>query len=328
MALPYKKEIYMSRLLNHYANLHTHSTHSDGFYAPDELVRIAKEIGYGAIALTDHDTVSGNPIMKRECERLGIEYVFGAEFYARLPEAGRIIHMTGYGFDPEYPPIKEHVRKMAEKYSTPTKLLFERAISLGEIKGVSWEEVLEYNKGINWLVYSHVFNTMKAKGLITMEERAALQERCFSTELKRSIPSMHDYADARELIRHVHDAGGIMLFAHPHGFLDYVKMLAKEGLDGLEVWHGELDASERREALTIARDYELYVSGGDDHSGLLGGQYYRFEHPEETRYFFPPLSLGTTQYFFEEIRDMKKKADRVDVINSLLADDSIWQRIR
>jgi hypothetical protein len=42
-----EREKDMSRLLSHYANLHTHSTHSDGRYAPDELVRIAKEIGYG-----------------------------------------------------------------------------------------------------------------------------------------------------------------------------------------------------------------------------------------------------------------------------------------
>lgn len=318
----------MSRLLNHYANLHTHSTHSDGFYAPDELARLAKEIGYGAIALTDHDTVSGNPIMKKECERLGLEYVFGSEFYARLEETGRIVHMVGYGFDPEYPEIKEHVRKMGEKYSYQTMKLFERAVSVGEITGVSWQDVCEYNDGISWLVYSHVFNTMRSKGLITNAEREGLKERCFSSELKKEIPSLHGYPNARDIISHVHSAGGIILFAHPSGLLEHVEALVKDGLDGLEVWHSLLEAPERREALTMARDLGLYVSGGDDHSGLLGGQYYRFEHPEETKYFFPPLSLGTTKYFFEEIKDMKKKADRADVINELLADESIWERIK
>ena len=318
----------MAEILKHYANLHMHSTHSDGFYSPDELARLAKKIGYGAIALTDHDTVSGNPIMKSECEAIGLDYIFGSEFYARLEDGGRIVHMTGYGFDPEYPQIKDHIRKMGKKYSTQTMLLFERAVSVGEIKGICWDEVCKYNEGIGWLVFSHVFNAMKAKGLITDKEREGLKERCFSSELKRKLPSEYDYPCVKDMISHVHNAGGIILFAHPHGLLEQVKELTRVGLDGLEVWHGDLDAEERRQALTVARDHGLFVSGGDDHSGLLGGQYYRFEHPEETKYFFPPLSLGTTKYFFEEIRDMKCSSDRRDVMDEMLKNDSIWIRTK
>ena len=47
-----------------YANLHTHSTHSDGVYTPAELVKIAKDEGYGAIAITDHDTATAYPELK------------------------------------------------------------------------------------------------------------------------------------------------------------------------------------------------------------------------------------------------------------------------
>ena len=63
-----------------YANLHLHSTHSDGPYTPAQLAAVAKNEGYGAAALTDHDTVSGCGQMKKECEKLGLEYIFGAEF--------------------------------------------------------------------------------------------------------------------------------------------------------------------------------------------------------------------------------------------------------
>ena len=45
--------------MRYYANLHTHSTHSDGKYSPATLARMAKEEGYGAVAVTDHDTVTG-----------------------------------------------------------------------------------------------------------------------------------------------------------------------------------------------------------------------------------------------------------------------------
>ena len=53
-----------------YANLHTHSTHSDGKFTPTQLVEIAKQEGYNAIALTDHDTVTGYPELQKACEIL------------------------------------------------------------------------------------------------------------------------------------------------------------------------------------------------------------------------------------------------------------------
>ena len=51
-----------------YANLHTHSTHSDGKYSPAEMVKVAKDEGYKALAITDHDTATAFPFLKEECE--------------------------------------------------------------------------------------------------------------------------------------------------------------------------------------------------------------------------------------------------------------------
>ena len=45
-------------MMKHYANLHNHTTHSDGVYSPSEIVRIAKDEGYKEIAVTDHDVAS------------------------------------------------------------------------------------------------------------------------------------------------------------------------------------------------------------------------------------------------------------------------------
>ena len=317
----------MAEFLKHYANLHLHSTHSDGRYSPEELARLGKELGFGALALTDHDTVSGNPLLKKECERLGLECIFGSEICGRLPETGHLLHFTAFHFDPEHSEIKAHIRRMAERYGGMTMDLFNRGVERGEIVGITWEEVCEYNSGIYWLCYSHVFNAMKAKGLITDSERLAFKERCFSDELKRSLTIRHGFPNADKIIPYLHEAGAIVFVAHPHERLEDVRILLEKGLiDGIEVWHGELTARERREALKIALENDLYVSGGEDHSGLLGGQYYRFEHPEETKYFFPQRTLGTTKYFFEEIRDKQKKPDRKAVISELLANDELWQK--
>ena len=65
-----------------YANLHNHTTHSDGVFSPEELVNVAKSEGYGAVAATDHDTVTACFEMSEFSRKEGVETIFGCEFYA------------------------------------------------------------------------------------------------------------------------------------------------------------------------------------------------------------------------------------------------------
>ena len=64
-----------------YANMHTHSTQSDGGFSPVRLAQAAKEEGYGASVLTDHDTVTGYPELKAECEKLAAFVAQGGRLY-------------------------------------------------------------------------------------------------------------------------------------------------------------------------------------------------------------------------------------------------------
>ena len=66
--------------MDFYANLHMHSTHSDGVYSPAELVAIAKAEGYKALAITDHDVATAYPQLKKACDEAGMDCIFGAEF--------------------------------------------------------------------------------------------------------------------------------------------------------------------------------------------------------------------------------------------------------
>lgn len=301
-----------------YANLHNHSTHSDGIYTPTELVKVAAAEGYGAIVLTDHDTVTGYGETAAACAELGLETLFGTEFSSPCDELNDGFHITAYHFDPEYPPMREYLDQLSARESHQTKVLFERGLSLGLISGITWEEVLEYNKGITWLCNEHVFRAMKDKGLITDTEYPAFFENVYGPH-RGEVPDIYPFRQTRDLIALVHEAGGIAMVAHPHNQLKHLPKLVEWGLDGIEVWHGDLpDIEERREALRLAGEYDLYVSGGADHSGLCGGQYSRYEHPEETVFWLAPCSTGTTEYFFREIRDRKKNPDRRQVIASLI----------
>ena len=317
----------MSEVMKVYASLHAHSTHSDGVYTPAELVKVAKEEGYGAMAVTDHDTVTANAELKEECEKAGLEAIFGCEFSTTSTTTGLNYHITAFHFDPSYPPMKKYLEDLSEKETHQTRELFKRGVEIGYIKGITWEEVLEYNKGITWFCNEQVFRAMKAKGIATDLDYPEFFEVCFGDH-RDEVPPYCEFKSTEEVIKLVHEAGGIACVAHPINQLHTVPALVEMGIDGIEVWHSALDIKARREALTLAEKYDLFVSGGADHEGLLGGEYSRYEHPEETIFWAPPLTLGTTKFFYEEIRDAKKSPNRKKVFTEMLADESIWIRAK
>jgi predicted metal-dependent phosphoesterase TrpH len=78
-------------------DLHTHTTASDGRITPKELVNKAKKIGLSAIAITDHDTVSGIEEAVKEGEKLGVEVIPGIELTCR--SGYQEVHVLGYFLD-------------------------------------------------------------------------------------------------------------------------------------------------------------------------------------------------------------------------------------
>jgi len=301
-----------------YANLHTHSTHSDGVYDPAELVSIAKKEGYKAFAVTDHDTITACEPVRLECEKRGLEWMFGAEFSSPYPALGTSFHILGFHFDPDYLPMKHYLEERSYCETYQTKVLFERGIREGLLTNIAWEEVLEYNKGITWLCNEHVFRTLKAKDL----RKDTDYPEFFSTLFGRrrgEVKLPYDFLPADRIVHLILDAGGMAIVAHPHKQLRYIEDLIKIGITGLEVWHPDLlEESERLEALRIAQKYDLFVSGGSDHSGLCGGEYERYENPKESPFWFPEQSLGTTEGFFHEIKDGRKSPDRAELFRAAI----------
>ena len=301
-----------------YANLHTHSTHSDGKYSPEELVKVAKDEGYKALAITDHDTATAFPYLKEECDREGLDCIFGVEFTANSPLlSSGYFHMVAFDFDPEYPEMKEYLRKLSINETEQTKYCFDRAQREGNLLDITWDEVLEYNKGITWLCNDHLFSAMKAKGLVTDLDYEPFFDAYFGPR-RYEFKVPYEFLDVKDLIKLVHDAGGIILVAHPHIQLHLIDELIEMGVDGLEVWHPDLTEEEKVEAYRIALAKELFVSGGSDHSGLCGGMYDSFENPEETQYFLEPLSVGNTELHFKELKERRiNKKERAKIIASL-----------
>lgn len=291
--------------LKQYANLHLHSTHSDGEYSPAELVHMAKKEGYKALALTDHDTISGVKEFNAACKEAGMECVTGVEF--TCTGLGEDFHITALDLDIENKAIQEYCACMGERETFRTKALFEFGVERGRIKNVTWEEVKQLHPGVSWLCVDHVFRTLVAKGLLTMYDYREFYDANFdhTPEFQFVYEKMpHRIYTANEVIEMINSAGGIATLAHGHNQLHCVPQLVEMGLKGIEVWHDLMTAEERTKAENLAAKYNLYISGGTDHGGKLGGLD-KFDPQGKIygKYNHLPLMYGTSETNFRAIKN-------------------------
>ena len=291
-------------MLDNYANLHSHTTHSDGIYTPTELVRVAKAEGYRAVAITDHDTATAYPELVSACRAEGLECIFGVEFSVVEPKD---YHIVAFNFDPEYPPMAEYLKQMSKTQAHRTKCCFDEAVSLGKISGVSWDDVLEFNKDVSWISNNHVFRLLLLRGLVEQKNYMSWFVENFLNQ-RAKYPPIFKFLPLADLVKLIKDAGGIALVAHPHGKLGDIDFLIENGIVGLEINHSMLTPEERRLAYKLAMEKNLFIAGGSDHEGLCGGLYDSYPTKEAlmaSPHYVEPMSTGTPKRFYEEIKNSK-----------------------
>lgn len=277
----------------YFANLHLHSHYSDATFTPYQLALIGKSLGYGALALTDHETDAGVKEFAKGCEKLGLQSLYGVEFYGSLD--GHCPHLVALDFDYDDPTFRAFVKERCELYTECTRKRVERGIRLGFITDFTWNDVLDYARDGAWICIDHVINAMKFKKVMDpTDDGMELRRKVFKGEEAMSFEAPHPTAE--RVIKTIRKAGGIAVLAHPVNKLQYVQELVGYGLNGIEICHPLLD--EKTAALTIeaAKAFRLYHSGGTDHTGAMsscGGENAR------------PALHGITEEDFYVIKERK-----------------------
>ena len=243
-------------------DLHIHSTHSDGVLKPAELVDLAESQGLSAIAITDHDTVSGtDEAIKRGYEK-GIEVISGIEISSWHDETS--MHILGYRFRHDDRQFKRRLQLLQHGRETRNVRIIENLNKLG-IR-VELEELLQYSE-YGQTGRPHIARLLVDKGVVKTVDLA------FKYYLRRGAAA---YAErfrfsAHDAIVMIQEAGGIVVLAHPSSLdpsLRSIPSLLKElyqaGLDGVEVYYPSHSPKAVKALVKMAKDLGLLMTGGSD----------------------------------------------------------------
>jgi 3',5'-nucleoside bisphosphate phosphatase len=251
------------------ADLHCHSTVSDGTDPPDVVMRRAAEASLDVIALTDHDTVAG---IRAAASSLpdGLTLLPGAELSCRMD--GHSVHILAYLFDPGSDELAGEMAELRESRLYRARAMVEKLAELGV--PISWEQVSEIAAG-GVVGRPHIARAMIDAGVVSSIDEA------FTPEWIGPGGRAHvsRYAlDPAKAIRLVRAAGGVTVLAHPRGAArgwqvpdTVIADLARAGLTGVEVNHPQQDQRERGRLSDLARSLGIVASGGSDDHGALTG---------------------------------------------------------
>jgi predicted metal-dependent phosphoesterase TrpH len=251
------------------ADLHSHSTASDGTCPPADVMRRARAAGLDVIALTDHDTLAGLG-EARVALPPGLALLPGMELSCRLE--GHSVHLLGYLFDPGHQELASECARIRESRLRRAQAMVGRLAELGA--PVTWDQVSAL-AGSGVVGRPHIARAMVEAGVIDAPEQAFGPDWLGAGGRAHVTRYALDPVRAIALIR---AAGGVAVLAHPRaaarGWMvpdDAIAALGAAGLHGIEVWHPDQDQSARQELQALAATLDLVASGGSDDHGELTG---------------------------------------------------------
>ncbi len=250
------------------ADLHAHTSFSDGTDSPAQLQGAAVAAGLSAVAVTDHDTTAGWAAAARD-RPSELTLVRGAEFSTHWTgRSGRVsIHLLAYLFDPDEPNLRAERRRLQADRLARGIAMVERMAADGV--PISRERVLEI-AGAAAVGRPHIGRALVEAGLVGSVSEA------FTAYLSWRGPYYVAKADTAlpDAIALVRGAGGVPVLAHPRSrgasrVTDEALLtrLAGMGLAGVEVDHPDHSAADRADLRRIAGKLGLIGTGSSDYHG-------------------------------------------------------------
>ncbi len=246
-------------------DLHVHSSASDGTDAPSLVVEKAAALGLTALALTDHDTLSGIPEAREAAARFPIELIPGVEL--SVDHAGVKIHMLAYFLEPTPGPLEDRLAELRTGRTFRNKRIVERLNELGY--SITMNDVLRHAAG-DAVGRPHIADALVEAGAIENRSEAfvGLLGDGGSAYVER------DRLTAIDAIALTTESDGVASIAHPltinadaATLRTIFEDLRDAGLAGIEAHYSEYSPTIRTQLAAVAADLGLVATGGSDYHG-------------------------------------------------------------
>lgn len=248
-----------------YIDLHVHSNASDGSFSPSEVVQLAKEAGMTAIALTDHDTVSGVAEAIDAAADSDLQVVPGVELSCIYQDTE--IHILGLYINHQDTNLQQYLAETAKKRSSRNEEML--AAFRADGFDITMDDLIG-DQPMTTITRAHFAQALCKKGYVTAPGQA----------FKKYLDPGCRYYRKRELItpedsiRAIRNAGGFPVLAHPcqyklgwKGTEELASNLKSIGLGGMECYHSSNNPYESGKLRVIADQLGLAVTGGSDFHG-------------------------------------------------------------
>lgn len=265
------------------ADLHCHSTASDGTLDPEEVALRAAEQQVEIFSLTDHDELGGLAIAREVALGKGIVFVPGVEI--SVTWAGLTLHIVGLNVDFENGQLPERLRAIRELRTYRAQCMAKDLATVGIAD--AYEGALQFVKNPSLVSRTHFARFLVSQGYC--QDVREVFTRYLVNGKPGYVPT--DWASLREAVTWIKEAGGIAVIAHPGRYrLSELQMdtlldqFIELGGQGIEVVTGSHTVDQYREFAKRAMNKGLKASRGSD-----------FHCPKESRVNLgelPPLPDG------------------------------------
>jgi len=245
------------------ADLHCHSTVSDGTLSPEALAQRAAANGVELWSLTDHDELAGQERAAAAAAQAGMRFLCGAEVSVTF--AGETVHVVGLGFDPTDPQLRRGLQQTRSGRGERAREMSEQLASVG-IRN-AYEGALKYVSNPELISRTHFARHLIDSGVC--KDMGEVFRRYLVEGKPGYVP--HRWASLREAVQWITGAGGVAVIAHPARY----RLTANEefalfsefrahGGRGVEVVTGSHTPAEYIRYADTAREFDLAASRGSD----------------------------------------------------------------
>jgi len=244
-----------------FADLHIHTSSSDGLITTEEAVKQAHTAGLAAVSIADHDSIGGIEPALEAGEKYGVEVIPGVELSSEIK--GSELHFLGYYIDWQNKWLRDKLLVFQDARRDRARRIVEKLRKLRI--NISYDMVTSIDGKV--LGRPHIARVLLDRGHVKTLDEAF--NRFLAIGKPAYVPKYQlSPAEAIKMIRRVN---GVPVLAHPvfaHAD-DMLPELVELGLCGIEVYHSKHDAQATKYYEQLAQKYGLLIVGGSDSHGEI-----------------------------------------------------------